>query len=272
MTKRRSKRKARASQHLRQQALGFAVMLVALGGAFAGSRAYGSRAPQEAVAPPAEARPSTDEITMHIEEVSARYGIDPRLVAAIIAVESEFNPNAVSRRGAEGLMQLMPETAAIYDVQDSFDAHDNIEGGVRHLRRLMDHYRGDLPLVLAAYNAGEQAVRVYHGIPPYRETRRYVVQVLVRYDRDAARAVARRFTSPATRKPAFARGARVMFVAPAVSAVALGAETRALSVPASLPTSVAVSAPASLSAPTGLSGRSRLRAPAKWPTPANQSP
>jgi hypothetical protein len=126
-------------------------------------------------------------------------------VAAIIAVESEFNPRAVSRRGAQGLMQLMPATAAHLDVQDSFDTRENIEGGVRHLRVLMDRYHNDLPLVLAAYNAGDTAVLTHRGIPPYRETRQYVIRVLRRYDRDAARAAAHRIygpgSIPSTRRP-----------------------------------------------------------------------
>jgi hypothetical protein len=123
------------------------------------------------------------EIEAHIREVAVRYDIPPILVAAIVEAESEFNPRAVSRRGAQGLMQLMPDTASSLRVSDSFDPYENIEGGVRHLRRLMDRYRGNLPLVLAAYNAGEQAVTVYRGVPPYRETRRYVSRILRRIGR-----------------------------------------------------------------------------------------
>jgi hypothetical protein len=123
------------------------------------------------------------EIEAHIREVAVRYDIPPILVAAIVEAESEFNPRAVSRRGAQGLMQLMPDTASSLRVSDSFDPYENIEGGVRHLRRLMDRYRGNLPLVLAAYNAGEQAVMVYGGVPPYRETRRYVNRILRRIGR-----------------------------------------------------------------------------------------
>lgn len=133
-------------------------------------------------------RPTIAEIMAQIDEVATRHRVPPRLVAAVIAVESEFNPRAVSRRGAQGLMQLMPATAAHLDVQDSFDPRENIEGGVRHLRVLMDRYRNDLPVVLAAYNAGDTAVLNYRGVPPYRETRQYVIRVLRRYDRDAARA------------------------------------------------------------------------------------
>src|SRR3989442_13201707 len=106
------------------------------------------------------------DIHAHIKHVAIRHGISPLLVAAIIEAESEFNPRAVSRRGARGLMQLMPDTASSLRVSDTFDPYENIDGGVRHLRRLMDRYRGNLPLLLAAYNAGEQAVVVYGGGPP----------------------------------------------------------------------------------------------------------
>jgi len=123
------------------------------------------------------------EIEAHIRDVAVRYDIPPILVAAIVEAESEFNPRAVSRRGARGLMQLMPRTASSLQVSDSFDPYENIEGGVRHLRSLMDRYRGDLPLVLAAYNAGEQAVVVYRGVPPFPETRRYVSRILRRIGR-----------------------------------------------------------------------------------------
>src|SRR5688572_7213776 len=116
----------------------------------------------------------------HIRDVAARYGVSPRLVAAIVEAESEFNPRAESRRGARGLMQLMPATATSLQVEDAFDPRSNIDGGVRHLRRLMDRFDGDLPVVLAAYNAGEQAVIHHGGVPPYRETRRYVRRILRR--------------------------------------------------------------------------------------------
>src|SRR5437867_10177118 len=127
--------------------------------------------------------PEIVEIEAHIREVAVRYDIPPILVAAIVEAESEFNPRAVSRRGARGLMQLMPGTASSLQVSDTFDPYENIEGGVRHLRGLMDRYHGNLPLVLAAYNAGEQAVMAYGGVPPYRETRRYVSRTLRRIGR-----------------------------------------------------------------------------------------
>lgn len=145
--------------------------------------------------------PDAQAIHAHIREVAARYGVSSRLVVAVIAVESEFNPRAVSRKGARGLMQLMPATALSLSVHDSFDPLRNIDAGVRHLRRLMDRFDRDLPLVLAAYNAGERAVIVHRGIPPYRETRKYVVRVLRRVDPDLARAFiqeyGRRRASPA---------------------------------------------------------------------------
>jgi hypothetical protein len=181
-----------------RQMLGLAVLLLTLGAAY-GVAQLGVSVPAEMVElEEAEAdderrdRPSVAEIMAEIETVAARHRVPPRLVAAIVAVESEFNPRAVSRRGAQGLMQLMPATAASVDVQDSFDARKNIEGGVRHLRVLMDRYRNDLPVVLAAYNAGDRAVIAHQGVPPYRETRQYVIRVLRRYDREAAQAASRR--------------------------------------------------------------------------------
>jgi hypothetical protein len=115
-----------------------------------------------------------------INEISERYGVDPQLVHAVIEAESAFNPWAVSRKGAQGLMQLMPRTASALGVRDSFNPRDNIEGGVRHLRYLMDRYPGNVSLVLAAYNAGEGAVEQHGGIPPYPETQQYVQKILQR--------------------------------------------------------------------------------------------
>lgn len=113
-----------------------------------------------------------------IREISDRHGLDPLLVEAVIRVESGFNPTAVSRKGAQGLMQLMPRTASSLGVRNAFDPRQNIEGGVRHLRYLIDRYPGSPTLALAAYNAGENAVNHYRGIPPYQETQEYVRKVL----------------------------------------------------------------------------------------------
>ena len=112
-----------------------------------------------------------------------KYGLDGDFVKAVIKAESNFNHKAVSKKGARGLMQLMPKTAMNLGVNDSFNPGANIDGGIRHLCYLINLYDGDLPLVLAAYNAGEAAVAKYRGIPPYAETRIYVRQVLGFYDR-----------------------------------------------------------------------------------------
>ena len=127
---------------------------------------------------------STDTVRYgnEIKDASQRYGVPERLVHAVIRVESAFNPKAVSVKGAQGLMQLMPETASMLGVRNSFDPQQNIDGGVRHLRGLMDRFGNDLPLALAAYNAGEKAVINYRGIPPFPETRDYVTRVLNFYD------------------------------------------------------------------------------------------
>ena len=220
-------------ESLKRQALGLGVLVMAVGTAYAGSRLgvedimasiHLLESPEAAVERVAEEpAPKRVEIDAHIEEVAAHHGVAPKLVAAIVDVESQFNPRAVSRRGAEGLMQLMPETAAHLEVENPFDPRDNIDGGVRHLKRLMKRFHNDLPLVLAAYNAGEQAVINHRGIPPYRETRQYVVRVLRRYDRDAARDVARRLAAPRKKPappppPATPDVARVMYVMPEVLA------------------------------------------------------
>jgi soluble lytic murein transglycosylase-like protein len=112
-----------------------------------------------------------------------RHGLDPQLVLAVVGVESAFRPEAVSSKGAQGLMQLMPGTAASLGVDDAFDPEQNLDGGVRHLGALLARYGGDLTRALAAYNAGEGAVARHQGVPPFRETREYVKRVLERYER-----------------------------------------------------------------------------------------
>ncbi|HBH87795.1 MAG TPA: lytic transglycosylase [Syntrophaceae bacterium] len=113
-----------------------------------------------------------------IKKASGKYNVEPALVKAIIKAESNFNHRAVSPKGAKGLMQLMPATASHLQVQDSFHPENNIEGGVKYVRYLLNFFNGNLPLALAAYNAGENAVVKYGGIPPYRETQTYVRRVL----------------------------------------------------------------------------------------------
>lgn len=128
------------------------------------------------------------EIDAHIREDASRYGVSEDLIAAIIEAESRFDANAVSRRGALGLMQLMPSTATTLGVSDPFDPRENIDAGVRHLRAMMAHFPDNLPLALAAYNAGERAVIRHRGIPPYRETREYVHRILRRVHGNGAKA------------------------------------------------------------------------------------
>jgi soluble lytic murein transglycosylase len=117
-----------------------------------------------------------------IRSASGRYHVDPDLIRAVIKTESDFNTNARSNKGAMGLMQLMPETARLHNVSDAYDPNENVEGGVRHLRMLLERYQGDLELSLAAYNAGAGAVEKHGGIPPYNETREYIRKVLRFYD------------------------------------------------------------------------------------------
>jgi hypothetical protein len=117
-----------------------------------------------------------------INAMAMENGVDPALVKAIIRAESNFNQRAVSRKGAQGLMQLMPATAGRYAVRNAFDPAENIRAGVRYLRFLQDLFPGRIHLAVAAYNAGENAVLRYDGIPPYAETRQYVARVFRFYD------------------------------------------------------------------------------------------
>jgi soluble lytic murein transglycosylase-like protein len=123
-----------------------------------------------------------DAYASEIAEASARYAVPERLIRAVIRVESGFDHRAVSRKGARGLMQLMPETAAMLGVQDPFDPRQNIHGGTAHLRAMMERFRHDVRLAVAAYNAGEKPVAQHRGIPPYTETRAYVTQVMRFYE------------------------------------------------------------------------------------------
>ena len=116
-----------------------------------------------------------------IAESARVHGVAPELVASVIAVESNFNPNAVSWRSARGLMQLMPDTAKRLGVTRIFDPQQNIEGGTRYLKELLVRYKGDLNLTLAAYNAGPDRVQQYRTVPPYRETRDYVRRVTEKF-------------------------------------------------------------------------------------------
>jgi len=124
--------------------------------------------------------PQLDEF---IGPAASKYGVEPELVAAVIWAESSGDPKAISHRGARGLMQLMPATAKELGVRRIEDPRENVDGGTRYLRQMLDAHEGDVSLALAAYNAGPDAVRRHRGFPPYRETREYVGRVIRVYER-----------------------------------------------------------------------------------------
>ncbi len=128
-------------------------------------------------------RPMPEYLSAIMTDAGARHGVDPRLLAAVAARESAFNPNARSRVGACGVMQLMPTTARYLGVSNVFDARENVMGGARYLRTLLDTFHGDLDLTLAAYNAGPGAVQKFNGVPPYAETRAYVTSIRTAYEK-----------------------------------------------------------------------------------------
>jgi hypothetical protein len=117
-----------------------------------------------------------------IQKAATRHDIDPALVKAIIMAESDYNPRAVSKKGAKGLMQLMPVTARSLGVDDAFNPEQNIQGGVRYFKTLLKQFDGDVKLALAAYNAGSSNVRHYKGIPPFKDTKRYLKKVYRYYE------------------------------------------------------------------------------------------
>jgi soluble lytic murein transglycosylase-like protein len=130
--------------------------------------------------PPKAEPPAAAPYRELVEAAAAKYKIDADLISSVMAIESNFDPKAVSRRNARGLMQLMPETAMQFGVKDVFDPKENVDAGTHYLRDLLERYNNDLVLALAAYNAGPE--RVYGRVPPFRETRNYVVRVKRNYD------------------------------------------------------------------------------------------
>lgn len=126
---------------------------------------------------------SDKTIPDHVAEASRTTGIDPDFLNSVIHHESGFNPHAVSKKGAKGLMQLMPQTADQLGVRDSFDPGQNIQGGAAYLRQLLVQYNGDAQKALAAYNAGPHRVQQYNGVPPYNETRSYVAGIIREYNK-----------------------------------------------------------------------------------------
>jgi hypothetical protein len=126
---------------------------------------------------------NSEEMSEVINAVSRRHHLDPDLINSVIHAESGFNPRAVSRKGAQGLMQLMPQTASQLGVFNAFDPGANVEGGTKYLRALLERYDFDLIKALAAYNAGPQRVEQFHGVPPYYETQAYVARIIRDFNR-----------------------------------------------------------------------------------------
>ena len=161
---------------------------------------------EEVEAPEASPPLKADGIPGLVEAASDRHQVDADLINSVIRAESSFDPRARSPKGAQGLMQLMPATAATLGVKDAYEPRDNIEGGTRYLRQLLEQYNGDAVKALAAYNAGPGRVEQYQGVPPYRETRSYVRRVIVDFNRKklaqqkAAASAARNSTRKQPRK------------------------------------------------------------------------
>jgi soluble lytic murein transglycosylase-like protein len=137
--------------------------------------------PHAANSPSAAPSLGPDVLHQLVQETAHKHNVDPRLVSAVISTESNWNTSAISRKGAQGLMQLVPETAQHFGVYNSFDPAQNVDAGVRYLSMLLDRYNGDLPKALAAYNAGPRAVDRWGGVPDFRETREYVRKVTSSY-------------------------------------------------------------------------------------------
>jgi hypothetical protein len=137
--------------------------------------------PPQTIAEPSSVMPahnfSGEDLRTMIDRIAVEQGVETSLVDSVIRAESNYNPNAISPRGAQGIMQLIPSTARRFGVSNTFNTAENILGGVRYLRFLLDYYQGDYAKTIAAYNAGEGNVDKYHGIPPFTETQNYVYQV-----------------------------------------------------------------------------------------------
>lgn len=131
----------------------------------------------ECVDQPAPRRIGKSEVALLVHHLAPRYSVDPKLVMALISAESAFHVNALSPKDAQGLMQLIPVTAERFGVKNAYNPVENLKGGIAYLQWLLAYFQGDVALVLAAYNAGEEAVEKYRGIPPYRETRNYVKRI-----------------------------------------------------------------------------------------------
>ena len=161
---------------------------------------------------PAAAPPPVD-LNQVVSSAGAQYKLDPDLLNSVIHAESGFNVRARSPKGAQGLMQLMPSTANALGVNNAFDPAQNVDGGSKYLRELLERYNFDLVKALAAYNAGPQRVEQYHGVPPFRETRAYVARIIKEYNRkidaqEKAEALAKKQAAPQSAKKQSATPAR----------------------------------------------------------------
>jgi soluble lytic murein transglycosylase-like protein len=155
---------------------------------------------------PAAIAPHPFDLNQTVKDASGTYQLDPDLVTSVIRAESDFNTRALSPKGAQGLMQLMPQTASQLGVHNAFDPQANVEAGTRYLRTLLERYNFDLIKALAAYNAGPQRVEQYNGVPPYYETKAYVARIVRDFNKKklAAKAAA---APPATKKPSSPKSA-----------------------------------------------------------------
>lgn len=156
--------------------------------------AQGTQAPLDRASAP---KSQTVDVHEVVSAAGAAHALDPDFIASVIGAESSFNARAVSRKGAQGLMQLMPQTALQLGVTDSFDVRANVDGGTRYLRELLLRYNDDVAKALAAYNAGPHRVDRYGGVPPYAETRHYVARIIRDYNR---KKTAKKQQKPAAKK------------------------------------------------------------------------
>ncbi len=192
---------------------------------------FPATAPARAAVP----APPVADLNQVVNSASAAYHLDPDLVNSVIHAESGFNARAVSPKGAKGLMQLMPSTANALGVNNSFDPQQNVGGGSRYLRELMERYNFDLVKALAAYNAGPERVDQYHGVPPFRETRAYVNRIVKDYNRKIA---AQEKAEARTHKQSAAQNVKKAPVKPA------GVSTAAHKAPATPESRLAAGSPA----------------------------
>ncbi|MCE7960285.1 MAG: lytic transglycosylase domain-containing protein, partial [Acidobacteria bacterium ACB2] len=186
---------ARANVHLVRRADGSAMIFNDVG---SGWRVNGRAPSDEYLVARRDATTPYDDLIRHH---AGREGVDHRLVRSVVLVESNFNPRAVSRKGARGLMQLMPATAAQYGVRNAFDAAENIRAGVKYLAELLSTFAGDVTLALAAYNAGPGAVTRHGGVPPYPETQEYIRRTMVAWGGVLPRALGGGFRGVGTTAP-----------------------------------------------------------------------